>query len=272
MRVRLENLLNDYISLLKRGKMLIPNLQKILKEAEAWKVSAIQKQKGNRKVWKKKTARSQHTIVNDKHLLKKIGLDKKDKILTIAGYYGDWTNAIAKAGCKVIYSELSKTLVNFARRKFGKNKNILKFTCANYVNVPKKENEFDWTITFEPIGGKMGLPLAIIRSLLNKKGFKVIHYPRENKPLKSYARYKLIADVYGVKFDRKAVFIKGINQKFKILDKKHIVTTLKTNNVAKEKVKEDLESLKKNKFSKESLERLSKIGTLMDNKYLNKFK
>jgi len=90
--------------------------------------------------------------------------------------------------------------------------------------------------------------------------------------LESYARYKLIADVYRVKFDRKAVFIEGINQKFKILDKKHIVTTLKTTNVAKEKVKEDLKALKNDKFSKESLKRLSKIGTLIEKKYLKKVK
>ncbi len=263
---------NNKFKTFKADKILIPNLKKILKEAEAWKVSAWKEKIGNKKVWKKKTARSQHTIVNDNNLLNKIGLDKTDKILTIAGYYGNWTDAIAKAGCKTTYSELSRNLTDFARRNFGKNKNIQRFICADYVTVPKKEQEFDWTITFEPVGGEMGLTLAIIRSLLNKKGIKIIHYPRKNKPLKSYAKYKLIANVYGCNFDRKSVFIEGINQKFKVLDKTHIVTSIFTNKRAMEMSKEDLESLKTNNFSRESLKRLSEISKLIDKKYIKKIK
>lgn len=240
----------------------------MLKEAEAWKVSAVKEKVGNHKVWKKKMYKSQHTIPNDKDLLKKIGLTKEDKILTIAGYYGDWTNAIAKAGCKTTYSELSKNLVDFARKKLSKNKNIQKFVCANYIIIPKKEKEYDWTLTFEPIGGEMGLSIAVLRGLLNKKGIKIIHYPRENKPLKSYARYELIPKVYGGKFNRKSVFIKGINQKFQKLDKSHIITTIITNNKARKKAKEDITALEKNIFSKETKIRLNKISKLINKKYL----
>jgi hypothetical protein len=250
--------------------MKAPNFRKMLKEGEAWKVSARIEKKGNRKIWMKKSVRSQHSIPNDKNLLAKVGLNKKDKILTIAGYYGDWTNALAKAGCKTTYSEISQPLTNWARKKFSKNKNIKKFVCANYITLPKNKNEFDWTITFEPVGGEMGLSIAIIRSLLNKKGFKVIHYPRENKPLESYARYKLLANVYNCNFNRKSVFIKGINYKFQSLDKKHIITTIKTNEKARKKAMEDINSLEKNKFTKESLKRLNQISKLIDKRYLKK--
>jgi hypothetical protein len=249
----------------------VPNIKKILKDSQGWKVSAVQKNVDGNMVWKKKIARSQHTLVSDKSLLRKIGLDRKDSILIIAGYYGDWADAIARAGCETTYSELSKSLVDYARRRFGKNDKIQKFMQANYVNVPKKEQGFDWTVTFEPVGINMGLPLAVVRSLLNRKGFKVIHYPRENKPLEKYHNIKVIASAYGAGFERKSVFINGIDQKLRTLKGKHIVTTVLTNDKARHMARTDLQSLKSNVFSKDSLRRLSKVSRLIDKKYVKAY-
>lgn len=36
--------------------------------------------------------------------------------------------------------------------------------------IPKKSKDYDWTFTYEACGGKQGLPLAYLRSLLNNKG------------------------------------------------------------------------------------------------------
>ena len=64
--------------------MKAPNFRKMLKEGEAWKVSARIEKKGNRKIWMKKSVRSQHSIPNDKNLLAKVGLNKKE---TALGFY-----------------------------------------------------------------------------------------------------------------------------------------------------------------------------------------
>jgi hypothetical protein len=249
---------------------LVPDIRKILRDAEAWRVSAVKTSVGSRRVWKKKINKSQHTISNDRDLLRKLGIDKGDRVLFIAGYYGDWANSIAKAGAKTTYSELSKNLVDYARRKFGGNKNIEKFISANYVDVPKKEGEFDWTVTFESIGINTGLPLAAVRSLRNRKGFKIIHYPRIKKPLEKYSNYREISRAYGARFERRSVFIKGTDQNLHPLRRSHLVTTITTNDRARRMSKEDLSSLRSGRFSKESLRRLSMVSKIINKKYLRR--
>lgn len=242
--------------------MKIPDFAKIKKSATAWKVNSYFESDE----WKKKSKKSQHTIISDEKILSKIGLRKNENLLIIAGYYGNWANSLAQAGAKVTYSELSKTLVSYVKRKYSGA--ISNFICSNYVNLPKKENEFDWTVSFEPVGGESGLPIAIIRSLMNRKGIKIIHYPRENKPEQSYERYSLIAEVYSCHFTRKKVFLKGINQKGKDLDSNHIITTIETNPASQKMAKEDIKSLEKNKFSKDSATRLSRISLLISKEFL----
>ena len=61
---------------------------------------------------KEKTDKHQRTIPHDKYLLEKLGIEEGSILLVIAGYYGDWANALAEAGCKIIYSDISKDLTN----------------------------------------------------------------------------------------------------------------------------------------------------------------
>src|SRR3990172_10750667 len=135
----------------------IPDYKKILQDSEAFKVSAFRIPKGARRVWVEKEELAQETIPKDDKLLLKIGIQPDSKVLVIAGYYGEWANAFARAGCKVDYSELSPEIVNFAKKKYGQNKNIKKWLAKNYVEVPENSEEYDWTISFEPTGSKMGL-------------------------------------------------------------------------------------------------------------------
>jgi len=241
--------------------MLIPSLKKISKIAENW--SAASAYDNGKKIIKKN--RSQRTIPCDEDLLKKLGLRKSEKILVFAGYYGEWANELANAGCRVVYSDVSKSLTEYARRKYPR---IKRAVCRDYIWLPEKEKEYDWSFSFEPVGGKQGLVIAIIRGLMNNKGVKIVHYPRENKPGDAYLRYKLVARVYGCGFGRKKVYIAGRDQLGEELAGKHVVTSLFTNNNVRALVRADLGCLANRACSDESLRRLASIAELIDGKYL----
>ena len=241
--------------------MLIPSLKKISRIAEKWSVAGAYD--NGKKIVKKN--RSQRTIPCDKDLLKKLGLRKGEKILVFAGYYGGWANELACAGCDVVYSDVSKSLTEYARRKYPR---IKKAVCRDYIWLPEKEKEYDWSFSFEPVGGKQGLVIAIIRGLMNNKGVKIVHYPRENKPGDAYLRYKLVARVYGCGFGRKKVYIAGRDQLGEELAGKHVVTSLFTNNNVRALVRADLGCLANRACSDESLRRLASIAELIDGKYL----
>ena len=243
--------------------MLIPSLKKISKIAENW--SAASAYDNGKKIIKKN--RSQRTIPCDEDLLKKLGLRKSEKILVFAGYYGEWANELANAGCRVVYSDVSKSLTEYARRKYPR---IKRAVCRDYIWLPEKEKAYDWSFSFEPVGGKQGLVIAIIRGLMNNKGVKIVHYPRENKPGDAYLRYKLVARVYGCGFGRNSVYISGRGMFGERLDEEHIITSFRTNEGVKRNVREDLKTLISGCGSKDSLKRLSRISGLIERRYLIK--
>lgn len=246
----------------------IPNYNKILKSLEKWRIDAYRFTENGKRVWRKKNERTQWTIPKDPKLLNKIGIKKTDKILFIAGYYGTWANALAKLGAKVTYTEGSEELVAFAENKYKENQNFVEFICRDFATIPQEPQQYDWTVSFEPVSDDIALPIAVLRSLLNKKGIIIIHYPRKLVPQDKFLNYKKIAKVYNCEFLRKEVFIDGFSNHYLPLSRHHLITSLITNEIARSQAKIDIRALESGTFSKESVIRLNKISNLFDWKYL----
>ena len=250
--------------------MKIPNYQKIIKSAEGFKVSAYRSTVNGKRIWVEKPETFQETMPKDKNLLKKLEISPNDRILFIAGYYGDWANAIAELGCKLDYSEISSEIVEFAKNKFRGNENIKNFTVSDFAKIPKKSCGYDWTISFEPMATKLGLVIAIIRSLMNNKGMKIIMFPRESLPADKYDHLKLISETYDCLFDSKEIFIKSTNHSGNPVNGNHKIITLQTNEKARKFTEKDIKAFENNKFSSESIKRLSEIGKIMQEEFLMK--
>ena len=240
----------------------IPDLKKII-------VKAIKYKEGTRLdnitgKFVKKHRKEQSSHPKDKSLLKKLRISKGDKVLSLASYYASWAEEIAKLGCKVDLNDVSKSLLDFCRKN---KKKFNKYILADYSTLPKKMNEYDWSFTYEAVGGKQGLPIACIRGLMNKKGViittrteapgsKVYQYPKIAKALSKI--YKIKSYVY--KFNVLSV-IPREKRKWEIL-----CCIMKTNKKAQQMAKKDIEVLNKKKFSKkdkDSIIRLSKAAELI---------
>lgn len=266
-----------------RMKFSIPNIKKIISEPEARFLKGFYTKKGK---FIKKMIKTQATLPNDKKLLNKVGLKRNDKVLFIAGYYGDWTKALAKAGAIVYYSDVSRNLVNYAKKSL-KEKNIKEYICSDYALIPSKAFKYDWTFSFEPIGANQGLPIAMLRSLLNRKGGKLVVYPRiveeeYNRHLKSSRKLtriiKRLSRIYKTRYEITKIRIKGKAQKGEELVKKHVIVTLFTNDSTRKKVETDLkvldlianEKLKSSEEVMKSLKRLDKLTKVIDKKFVKK--
>jgi hypothetical protein len=228
-------------------------------------------------------------LPTDKKLLNKIGLKRNDKILVIAGYYGDWAKALAKAGVIVHYSDVSVSLLNWCKKNL-KEKNIKKYILSDYALIPSKKLEYDWTFSFEPIGANQGLPIAMLRSLLNRKGGKLVVYPRIveeefNRHLKSSRKLTRIirnlSKIYKARYQISKKLIRGKAQKGEELVKKHVIVTMFTNDSARKKAEIDLKvldlikkrKLKSSEISKEiiqSLKRIDKLTKVIDKSFVKK--
>lgn len=256
-------------------EIMIPNLKKIINSARVHKPGYGISTKTNEFV--KQSVWEQATTPEDKNILRKLEIKKGEKILVIAGYYASWASALQEAGAILDYSDVSKSLVNYAKNKI-KTK-FHKYICSAYEIIPRIENEYDWTFTFEACGSKLGLPLAYLRSLLNRKGGILILYWRDKKPEnmgskpKAYPRIiKTLAKIYNTKYKIKKVIIKGHGKATAKTLLKHIIYFLYTNSKAREKAKSDLIALEKNKFSKENLSRLNKLSKIIKKEFLKKLK
>jgi len=256
-------------------KYKIPNMKKILKPRWANKPGFGMSEKF---VLHERKSFQQSTVPNDPKLLQKLGIKKGDKILAIAGYYASWASELAKAGAKVDYSDISKSLVNWSKKKYGKL--FRRYICSNYELIPKKPKEYDWTFTFEACGGGSGLPIAYLRSLLNKKGGILIYHLRYStakkkmgsKPKRYPLIVKTISKVYGSQYKIKEIKIRS--HRFEKPTKMifHRIHIIKTNKKARELAKKDLDALSLNKFTKENLERLTKFSKTISNEYLKEKK
>lgn len=229
--------------------MKVPDIKEILTPVWAHKPGfGMGKEKGKR-VYLKQDILEQGTTPKDERLLEKLGMKKGEKVLAIAGYYGSWASALQRAGAKVDYSDVSNPIINWVKKnvkvKFGK------YICSGYENIPKKPLEYDWTFTYEACGGGRGLPIAYLRSLLNKKGgILVLHLSNKKHRLANsnkVKRYpfvvKKLSKVYGTKSQ---VIKKKISARRKakpVMMHEFLVSKIFTNNSARKKAELDLKIL-----------------------------
>ncbi|MBU1252370.1 MAG: class I SAM-dependent methyltransferase [Nanoarchaeota archaeon] len=253
----------------------IPNLKEILKPRWAHKPGFGM---SKRFVLHKRESFQQSTAPEDKMLLKKLGIKKGEKVLAVAGYYASWASEIARLGAKVDYSDISKEMVAWSKKEYGKL--FKKYICSNYELVPKKQNEYDWTFTFEACGGGSGLPIAFLRSLLNKKGGILVYSFRYgkskanmgNKPRTYLQIVKTLSKIYKTKCEIKNFNIKSHRFEKPTMMIKHRIHTIKTNKKARELAKSDLLALTKNKFSKNNLERLNALAEILEDDYVKEYR
>ncbi|MDD5331655.1 MAG: hypothetical protein PHE43_02440 [Candidatus Nanoarchaeia archaeon] len=247
--------------------MLVPDLKKITKPIWSHKLGYGVNQQG----WFKLNNPGQATAPEDPKLLQKLGVKKGEKVLFIAGYYADWASFLVKKGVKVDYNDVSEQMIDYVKKNIKIKFN--KYIHSNYELIPKKEKEYDWTITFEACGGSQGLPIAYLRSLLNNKGgILILFYQRGGHMGSKWKRYpsivKKLAKIYNTTFSIKEMKIVGRKKGGPRSSLLHRVYIIRTNNQARELVKKDLSELTSNKFSKDSLIRLSKVAKLIKKEFL----
>ncbi len=265
--------------------MQIPNLKKILEPRWLHKVGWGVDSRG----WHKREKLTQATVPKDNLILQKIGVQKGDKVLAIAGFYADWATSLVRTGAKVDYSDISKGLVNYVKKKRGKM--FGKYICSNYELIPKKPKEYDWTFTFEACGARQGLPIAYLRSLLNNKGGILVIYTKPGKHMGGKAEkypkiVKNLAKTYKTQYKIKDIKVRTQEKGFYQGFLPHRIYTIKTNNSARQKVELDLRvlnhihkkriiylekglkslDLEKKEF-KDSIIRLSKLSKILGEPY-----
>lgn len=240
----------------------IPNLKEILKPRWAHKPGWGMKAEYTLKY---RPTLEQSTTPKDPRLLEKLGIKKGEKVLGIACYYASWAAELKRKGAKVDYSDISRSLVNWAKRNY---RNLFgKYICSNYELIPKSAGEYDWTFTYEACGGDSGLPIAYLRSLLNSKGGILVMHWRPDEPEKmggkpkTYPRIvKTLSKLYHAKSSVRNIRIRGHRMgETQVRPLTYFVYTVRTNERARELATQDLEALMSNKFSKDNLERLSRL-------------
>lgn len=249
----------------------IPNMKEILKPRWAHKPGFGMKEKF---VLHKRESFQQSTAPEDPNLLKKLGIKKGEKVLAIAGYYASWASELAKLGAKVDYSDISKSLINWSKKKY--NKLFRKYICGNYELIPQKFNEYDWTFTFEACGGGSGLPIAYLRSLLNRKGGILVYHLRYgtakrkmgSKPKRYPLIVKTLSQIYNTNYKIKEIRVKSHRFEKPTKMIAHRVHIIKTNKKARELAQKDIQALSSNKFSEENLERLNRLSKIISDEYL----
>jgi len=253
----------------------IPNLKKILEPLWAHNPGEAVNQTG----WHKHKILMQGSRPVDSNILDKLGIKKGEKVLAIAGYYGDWAYALQKNGVKVDFSDVSKSIVNWVKKQ--KDRKFEKYFVSGYELLPKKEKEYDWTFTYEACGGGQGLPVAYLRSLLNNKGGILVLFFRPDKPEKmgsKLTRYPLIVNQLAKAYGGKSVVIrKSIKaHRAEMSDTFYtfIIHKIITNNKARELAKKDIEFLWKlgdkkivSKEDKDSIKRLSLFSKALNNEF-----
>ncbi len=178
-------------------------------------------------------------------LLKKLGIKRDSHIFFFAGFSGTWGAKLAEAGARVHYSDVSRHSLALARES-GAAKLFEGMRLLEGSQWPRKSGKYDWSFSFEPIPmvGSGGLTLALMRSLLNRKGAKVVYsiiFPYEAKKTASIARQ--LSGVYGANFKTKEVVLETTKE-WPIRKMKYKVLTIKTNDRARKLAWQDVQLLK----------------------------
>lgn len=256
-------------------KYKIPDLKKILEPLWAHNPGEGVNQTG----WHKQDVLMQGSRPKDPQILNKLGIKKGEKVLAIAGYYGDWAYGLQKNGAKVDFSDVSKSIVNWVKKQ--KDRKFKRYIVSGYELLPKKEKEYDWTFTYEACGGGQGLPIAYLRSLLNNKGGILVLFFRPDNPEKmgsKLERYPLIVNQLAKAYGGKSVIIRkkiiSHRKEMPIMNYTYIIHKILTSDKARELAKRDIEFLWKignkktiSKEDKDSVKRLSILVKAMNNKF-----
>ena len=215
------------------------NLDKIRKQVVPWKLDKYE-ELGK---WKDLEHPHQATIPKDSLLLQKLHIEQGDEVLAIAGFWADWALALQKQGAIVDYSDISSDLVAHFKNSFRRA------FVANYIDIPDK-TKYDWTFSFEPCGGSCGLIIALLRSLLNRKGAVIVIFPRQKqgKPIGSKEMrfpklFSAVADTYGCMWKMKDVGIEATRGSGKDVQSPHRVFWLYTNQKSRKTAEDDLKRL-----------------------------
>lgn len=206
----------------------------------------------------KKTHHTQSTTPIDPKLLNKIGLEKKDKVLYFAGCYGDWAKAISHQ-TELVYTDATKSVLEYAKtRNKGK---IKRFKLITAELVPQRPMIYDWSVSYEPIPllRTNTLKFSLTRSLLNKKGAKLIYsflYEAEKK--ETLSQIERIARIYSAEVELKKTFVETNSKRWQKTPVPISTITLKTNPRARKKAFIDLRIL--NAIDKESSMTIAQIA------------
>ncbi|MEM0360190.1 MAG: class I SAM-dependent methyltransferase [Candidatus Diapherotrites archaeon] len=203
----------------------------------------------------------QSIVPRDPMLLQKLGIEKNARVLVFAGCHGNWARALSE-NSRVTFTDVSKGMVEKAKRK---NPKIESFKVREASLQPRRTGIYDWSFSFEPIPLHDGaLQLALVRSLLNRFGAKIVRGGIETNSLIDSA-LREIAKIYRAPLDEKKCRIKtayeletyglGPEEKRFAGESTIVVFTLHSNPQAREKAWQDLRVL--NALEKEKSENLN---------------
>ncbi len=216
--------------------LTVPSLERFLKDAKPWGLVERHPQGA----WGGKAYDRQRTDPDPKELLANIGLKRGDKVMVVAGHRATWALALAKAGAKVTYSDVSQELTRHVQKTIS-HRNILDYVCTSYVLHPSFPNQYEWTFTFEAVGPK---PFVLLLSLLNRSGGKYVIWDKgdhANRKLTDLsATVSLIKRLYKAGGGVDVAEIPCTDRAGKSKPRRHNVITVRTTDEARERMYLDL--------------------------------
>ncbi len=214
----------------------IPALERFLKDAKPWGLIERHPQGA----WGGKAYEQQRTDPDPKELLSNVGLKRNDRVLVVAGHRATWAVALARAGVKVTYSDVSRELSRFVAKSVT-HRNIVDHLCTSYVLHPTIPNQYDWTFTFEAVGPK---PFVLLLSLLNRSGGKYVIWDKGDHARRKLAdlsaTVSLCKRLYKAGGGIETVEILCRDRAGKKKRRRHKVITVRTSDEAREKIHLDV--------------------------------
>jgi len=171
-------------------EFVVPSVRKLLERKQPWNpVQGVSKWFGRTYL----RGYSQTVTPNYPELHRKLGLKEGERVLFVAGSFGDWANNLAETGVEVHYTDVSKRMVDYVKMRFPKTR-IKSFAVADSMRWPQKVG-YDRIVSFDPPPWVIkSLPLAILRGIAHTKGC-TFAAGYERGP-------KIVFDLYGKIFAR----------------------------------------------------------------------
>lgn len=197
--------------------------------------------------WKPNMYGAQDFVPIESNLHSKLGINKGSKIHVFAGYYGNWAHALSEGSKRVRYTDASKEFTQIAMKK---RSNKISYKTVPAELAPVRRNAFDWSFSFEPypLFGHNGIGMVVTRSLLNRKGLKVLFSERaKGQEGDFFGKLKALGDVYGAKTKSELIGINTLKTSDKMREtssfprkNEFTMVTILTNPLSQEKAFFDL--------------------------------